>query len=231
MPAYGIVLVLALAAKAAAAPASTAGLVTGTVRIQRLVPHLPPFKVAKDAHACGTEIADATYVVGPNRELANVVVEISGAPSPAITAASVTLDQVRCQFTPRVTAFPIGTTLVIKNSDATLHNTHTYVHADGQDGPTVFNLALPLKGMSVKKVIDQPGVLRYACDAGHAWMRAWSYVTRHPYVAVTDASGDFAIGNVPPGSFTLKVWHEAAGVQQQTVTIEDGKTTHLEVSF
>ena len=39
-------------------------------------------------------------------------------------------------------------------------------------------------------------------------MSAFVYVASHPYVALTDNNGEFVIKDVPPGTYTLKMWHE-----------------------
>jgi hypothetical protein len=54
----------------------------------------------------------------------------------------------------------------------------------------------------------KPGMIALSCEAGHPWMSAFLYVSRDPYVALTDAGGEFVIRNVPPGTYTLKMWHE-----------------------
>ena len=42
-------------------------------------------------------------------------------------------------------------------------------------------------------------------------MRAWVVVARHPFYAVTGAGGEFELGTLPAGSYTLNVWHEDSG--------------------
>jgi uncharacterized protein YcnI len=57
-------------------------------------------------------------------------------------------------------------------------------------------------------------------------MHGWLVSTPSPYVAVTDNSGAFKLTDVPPGSYTLEVWHEKLGKSTQKVTVkakEDAK--------
>ena len=49
----------------------------------------------------------------------------------------------------------------------------------------------------------------------HPWMRAWIYVSPHPYVAVTDATGHFLISKAPAGKVILHAWHEGWDVKRK----------------
>ena len=63
----------------------------------------------------------------------------------------------------------------------------------------------------------------------HSWMRAYIGVMEHPYFAVTGADGSFAWTNVPPGDYTVAVWHEKLG--DQTKQIHLAATEHGAVEF
>ena len=54
----------------------------------------------------------------------------------------------------------------------------------------------------------------------HAEMSAYVVVTETPYFARTDKDGKFVLKDVPPGKYTLKVWHSKA--KPTTVSIEVG---------
>ena len=60
--------------------------------------------------------------------------------------------------------------------------------------------------IDITKRLGKPGVVRVLCDA-HPHMFAWMLVHDSPYVAVTDASGAFRIGDVPPGTYKITMWH------------------------
>jgi hypothetical protein len=54
-------------------------------------------------------------------------------------------------------------------------------------------------------------------------MLGYVHVFDHPFFSITDDKGAFSIANVPPGTYTLKAWHEEAGVRIQEITVlEDG---------
>ncbi|MHB8875932.1 MAG: carboxypeptidase regulatory-like domain-containing protein [Myxococcaceae bacterium] len=227
------VLVLAVGAALAAGPAyeevqvTDGGRVTGRVRLTTPPPARAPLKVEKDVPVCGATQPDITYVVGAEGALANVVVVIDGVTrGKPLGKREALLDQKGCRFTPRVLAFPKGTKLEIRSSDPTLHNTH--VQRGGKD---VFNVALPVMDMKVTKKLKEPGVHAIGCDV-HTFMKGWVFVTEHPYVTVTDAQGRFELADVPPGTYRLRAWHEAAGEKPlEAVVVTGGGTATVEILY
>ncbi len=210
------------------------GTIIGVVRLEGPAPTLPPHAIAKDATTCGKEAPNEAVVVGKKGALRNVVVYVkdahfAGKPAPVAGAA---LDQKRCRYAPHVQALTVGTPLSLMNSDAILHNVHA-----NESGMTVFNVAMPSKGQKVPVPMRKPGLLKLQCDAGHAWMSGWIYVFDHPYFAVTDADGGFAIKDVPPGEHELELWHEPADGQgaglrtTSKVTVTDGQSARLDLTM
>jgi len=53
----------------------------------------------------------------------------------------------------------------------------------------------------------------------------------NPYFAKTGNDGKFTIGNVPPGQYTLKTWHERKRTYEQKITVEAGKTTEIKIEL
>jgi hypothetical protein len=62
-------------------------------------------------------------------------------------------------------------------------------------------------------------------------MHAWLGVLDHPYFAVTGADGSFEIRNVPPGNYTVAVWQETLGAEEQSVTLAPAAKTDLTFTF
>ena len=58
-------------------------------------------------------------------------------------------------------------------------------------------------GGRVELAVDRPGPTRVSAPG---LAPAWLWALPHPYYAVTDAGGRFALDDVPPGSYTLVVW-------------------------
>ena len=156
-------------------------------------------------------------VVGPGNSLRNAFVYIKeGLPTRlyAIPSTPVVLDQQQCRYVPRVLGIQVGQQLVIRNSDPLLHN----VRSEGQINQP-FDVGTPIQGMEVKRTFSTREVMvPFKCNV-HQWMHAYVGVLEHPFFAVTDDSGRFSIPQLPPGSYTIEVWHERLGTQTQQVTV------------
>lgn len=217
---------VALGAATWAGPASAAGgTVSGTVKFEGTAPAPKQIDITKDKDVCGLKPHfNQSLVVGGGGGIANAVVVIKGAKGDA-KGQEVKFDQKGCQYNPHVLAFPAGSTVDIVNSDGILHNIHTYSTANPP-----FNMAQPKFKKVIKKELDKPEVVKVTCDA-HNWMRGWWYVTDTPYFAVTDDKGNFSIANVPPGNYTVEVWQEKLGTEDQKVDVKDGQTATANFSM
>jgi plastocyanin len=203
-----------------AAGLAGAGTIKGTVRLAGGPVEVKKVKVTVDHTTCGT-IKDAEdVVVSPDMGLRNVVVSLVTPPPDAkwSMAPTVQLDQKQCVFVPRVVVVPVGGTVEFLNSDRLLHNLHS---ASGGDNPT-FNRTQP-KGRAIPIAFRRPEIIRIDCDL-HPWMRAWVVVAEHPFYALTNDKGEFALENVPPGTYTLQVWHESMAAMRKDVAVSDGVT-------
>lgn len=71
-------------------------------------------------------------------------------------------------------------------------------------------------------------------DARHPWIVGYLFVVDHPFVAVTrrenyDKKSNFEIAAVPPGKWTMEVWHPTLKPVQREIEIEVKKDTATEV--
>ncbi len=195
--------------------------VTGRVLLRGTPP--PEKVIVMDAACAALQPAPITtrhYVTGPGGGLADVFVYVkAGAPSVAAATdgASPLLDQINCEYQPYVIGVQAGQTLNVRNSDALLHNVHVLARAPGNRER---NIGQPVKGMVTRLVFDKPEVfVQFKCDV-HPWMFAYVGVVEHPWFAVTDGNGSFALpSGLPPGQYTLAAVHRKLGEQTQTVTV------------
>jgi plastocyanin len=164
------------------------------------------------------------YVVGPNHELADVVVSLKGVTGKSTGASQppVVLDQKGCLYTPQILAIQTGQKLIVKNSDSCIHNVHATPAASGN--PESNQVQMP-GGAGLNFVYTQPEMfLRFKCDV-HPWMFAWVSVFDSPWFCVSGSDGKFVIKNVPPGKYTVEAAHRKLGPQTQDVEVKDGDVT------
>lgn len=206
--------------------------VTGTVRFSGTPPPARPIDMTGDDYCLG-EHSGIPPSVEPVRVggggLADVVVYVKEGMGPRTLEApegEVVLDQRGCMYRPRVLVLQTGQTLVIRNSDATLHNVHAFASINRG-----FNIGQPLRGLESRKSFDLPEVpVPIECDI-HGWMTANVLVLGHPFFAITGADGAFSLDGLPPGEYVLEAWHETLGTRTQTVTVTEGRPTTVDFTF
>ena len=195
--------------------AGQTGVITGT--ITTTAKGAAPVRVTIDQKVCGNELPDESIVVDAQGHLANAVVILTGVKRPGNAEPLVTNE--KCRFGPRVQIVRPNANVKTTSKDAVLHTTQAQL----DNGKVVFNVALPVPGISLTKPVGSTGPVRLSCNT-HPWMRGWMIVTDEA-AAVTGADGAFRIDNVPPGTYELRVWHEALKGAPQKITVVAGKPT------
>ena len=201
-----------------------AATIIGAVKFAGERPKLVPVKVSKDQDYCGETLPNDSYSIDSNSGFGNVVVYVESAPSVAADPKKLNvIENNGCRYLPRISGMQKGERLLIKNNDPKLHIPHSYLH-----DKTVFMLSLPFKNTALEAThkIREAGILKLVCDT-HAWMLGFMHVFDHPYFAVTDDQGRFTIPNLPSGSYTLKAWHEEAGIVSRQITVTEGDGVHV----
>lgn len=202
-----------------AAQAQSTARVEGT--ITTAAKGLAPVRVTIDQKVCGSELRDDAIIVDAQGHLANAVVTLVGLKRPATGSAVVTNE--KCRFAPRVQIARPNASVRATSKDPMLHTTQ----AQQETGRTIFNVALPLPGINIAKPIGAAGIARLSCNI-HPWMRGWVVVTDDA-AAMSGADGRFSIDNVPPGTYELRVWHEALKGAPQKITVAAGKPTEVAI--
>ena len=205
--------------------------ITGKVEYAGAAPQESAIKMDADPY-CSLQhpsgVTTTNYVVGPGGGLkwAFVYVKEGLSGTYGQPASAVVLDQKGCEYVPHVFGIMPGQELKILNSDETLHNIHSLPTESRQ-----FNLAMPRAGMELKQSFRAPEVMvRIKCDV-HPWMECFAGVVSHPFHAVSGDDGSFKLDRLPAGTYTIEAWHEAGGMQTQTVTVGDGESTQITFSF
>ncbi len=119
-----------------------------------------------------------------------------------------------------------------KAANGVLHNPHAYeVH--GTSRATLFNLPLPEKGQSVKRlvILRKEGSTFFLETDQQNYAQAYFLPVENPYYAIVQDDGTFTIRDIPPGTYTVLAWHPVLGKQEATVTITANGRARADFSF
>lgn len=210
---------------------ATAAQVTVRVRYDGAVPEPKPINMGSTPGCAGLHpepVFDRTLVV-VDGNLANAVVWIKDGLQGwvfAPPAQAAKLDQKGCLYVPRVAAAMVGQGVEFVNSDPEAHNVH--------GRPAVvsgWNFMMSRQGSERTLYFDKPEMgIQVGCDI-HPWMRAYLCVLPNPYFGVTGNDGLVSLKNVPPGEYTIGVWHESLGTLEQRVTLTPKAEVAVEMGF
>lgn len=139
--------------------------------------------------------------------------KVEGKFQPAKTP--VPIDQIKRVYVPHVMAALVGTEIEFRNSDDDLHNIHAR-----QGGRKIFNFGIPFQAR-VRKTLNKEGIVTLLCDV-HPEMSAFIVVTQNPFFGKVDGKGNYTIENIPPGTYTIKAWHEKAKPESKEVKVSEG---------
>ena len=207
------------------------GKITGTVKLDGAAPHMRGIDMSKDPYCVKANSANPahmeTTVVGQGGGLENVVLYLDGWSGTAQTETSVPVfDQKNCMYSPHVLALDTNQQFKVVTSDQTAHNIHPLPNPMINVG---WNQSQPPGAPPVEKAWKNVEVIPVQCNI-HPWMHGFFVVVKGPY-ATTDSSGNYTINNVPPGSYTVKAWHEPDDTQTQKVTVAAGQSATANFSF
>lgn len=113
------------------------------------------------------------------------------------------MDQKNLAFKPHVLPIIAGTTVDFMNSDDVLHNVFSPDQCTGK-----FNLGSWPKGQMKSFTFKEAGCTPTLLCNVHPEMEGFVVVVETPYFAVSDKDGNYTIKDVPPGKYTVKIWHE-----------------------
>jgi len=156
-------------------------------------------------------------------ELANVVVFVRSKATPSAPRRT-TIRQTHEEFVPHLVAISTGSTVEFPNDDLIFHNVFSLSRS------AVFDLGRYPRGGSKSKTFTKPGVVKVFCHL-HSHMSALIRVFDHPYFAIPDPQGRFAIPNLPTGEHDVVAWHERAGEVTRSVAVVPGATAELAFSL
>jgi len=121
------------------------------------------------------------------------------------------VDQVDKEFVPYVKPILVGSTVRFPNSDNIRHQVYSF--------SPVKKFELPLYGGTNAPPVtfDKPGVVILGCNI-HDWMIGYIYVSETPFFAKTGPQGTVAINDLPPGEYTVRIWHPSMDRAEETTS-------------
>ena len=213
--------------------ADTAASIKGTIHYTGAKPAPKRIDMSEDP-ACfeanhGKRVFEESLLIGHGNTLANAFVYIEKGlegKNFAVPQTPVVIDQRGCWFHPRVIGLQTNQPFQVVNSDPITHNIHPMAHLNREWNHSQGPGDSPLNRKFAKPEIMIP----VKCNI-HSWMHAYIGVLDHPYFAVSKEDGAFDIPNLPPGTYTLAVWHEKLGTLEQQITINPGQDAVVDFTY
>lgn len=201
--------------------AATAGKLRGRIVYQGAKPSRRAISMESDINCNqehgGKPVYEEAVAVGKEGGLANAFVYIqTGLEGKKFEPVQepVVLDQRGCMFVPRAIGLQAGQTMKLRNSDKVSHNVHPVPKNNREWNES----QAPGTPDAERRFARAEVMIPVKCNI-HQWMHAYIGVVEHPYFAVTGPDGSFELSNVPPGEYTVAVWHEKLGDQTKQIRL------------
>jgi plastocyanin len=205
---------LSAPAPAVAMQTESAGVVQGTVEIQRA----PPQRRAQRYPAGRAQAARAV------QELPAVVYLRGARQVTAAPGSPETISQQDTAFVPDLLTVSRGATVDFANEDPFFHNVFSYSQAKR------FDLGRFPASQSKSVTFEETGIVKVYCEVDD-FMRAVVLVLDTPYHPPVSEDGSFTIRGVPPGTYEVVAWHADFDKQIIPVTVAGGETATVEVTL
>jgi hypothetical protein len=161
------------------------------------------------------------FEVGETGGLRNVLVYLRGdfaGRKFELTEKPTSLEHAKGLFQPYVSGMQVGQVLQLQNTDNCQF--HAVAAANKE-----FNYAFAKTHRFTAPEVP----VKFKCEL-HPWNNAYVGVFSHPFFTTTDEDGSFKIGAVPPGRYTLEMFHPATGKTTKEVVVENEQTVKADFS-
>ncbi len=189
------------------------------------------------------------FQMGKDGALQNAVVMLEGVkkgkPFPSM---EVTVQAEDCTFNPGVVVVRDRQDMSIVNMDPIIHDVQVYeVSPSGSE--VIFHRPLRLNPYHPREIAathdHRPGepltdrlnftkgrrIFFLECGF-HAYMQTWGIAVENPYYAITNEKGEFSLDDVPPGVYSIIVWHPGLrGILSSEVVVSKGEQVKTRFEF
>jgi hypothetical protein len=131
--------------------------------------------------------------------------------------------QKNLSFVPMLLPVQTGTKVEFPNYDNVYHNIFSYSSAKRFDLGRYRSDERPVPS----QIFDVPGLVTLRCDI-HEHMRGLILVLDTPYFVLSDTKGNYRLGGLPPGHYTLKAWLNSKTTHELQVELKSGTTLHVD---
>jgi len=144
-----------------------------------------------------------------------MIVVVEGADKP-VSPPQVVIDLLGETFSRRVIAAPAGAEVVIKNPSKTAR-----LLTAAEDPKLIPQGPINPSGSKSFR-IEEPGKVYTIGDKDAPHLKVKIVTINTPYYAYPDETGHFAIENIPPGSYKLKIWYGDGWIERPDDVVDVG---------
>ena len=196
--------------------------ITGTVTVKQRLTH-PRVTASASLYerGPGVRLSSDSEADPLAAERSRVVIYIEGPVHGSITQANiapvpVTMRQTNRRFDPEIAVISAGSSVAFPNMDPIFHNVFSL------SKPQTFDLGNYPKGETRIVTFPKPGIVYVNCRL-HPNMAAVIMVAPNQWFTKAGRDGQFALHDLPPGTYTVVAWHKATGFLRKQVHIDEGR--------
>lgn len=210
------------------ASAADAGVIRGTLWMRRPPPTTTDGKAPSDQALRKTQRGVTDAVIYLEKVPAKVESKLTSSGflffRKAARPRPLRIVQMNRKFTPHVLAIAAGGQVEFQNLDTVYHNAFSVSAAKR------FDLGRNPPGRSDTLAFTRSGVINLHCDI-HPDMMGYVVVTPNHAYARPDSLGRYRLPKLPPGSYTVHVFHPRRGALKRTAEVPRRGDVTLDLSF
>lgn len=173
------------------------------------------------------------FTVSANSGLKDTVVAILGVKKgKPFSTKMQTFNIDRCHSDQYVIGVRNGENILLENKDPIRHEIATYEVNDASYVKQKSNKAIGKHSSHVRSAFTRRDTEEFLIKCNlHPFLQTRGFMVDNPYYAISDASGNFTIQDVPPGTYEVLAWHPFIPTLKGTVSIKAGGASNLDFEY